>query len=157
MWRLRFLPWRWILVGGGAILLLVAAGVAFAVILGGKDKKAVQPTAVPQPSINLFYLRAVRPQTQIRDCKMKIRFHWKPDYHANQYIGSKALIVASGSGIAGSYRRPFTKTGVVLDAGTVSLAGGYQLWSAKVATVDGDPPGNDTTVSTAPPATTKCR
>jgi hypothetical protein len=155
MWRLRFLAWRWILIAGAAILLLVGAGVALAVIGRGNDKKA-QSTAVPQPNVNLFYLRAVKPETQVRGCTMKIRFAWKPDYHANQYIGSKALIVATGAGISGSYSRPFTRKGVTLDAGTVSLAGGYQLWSAKVATVDGDPPGNDTTVQTAPPTSTKC-
>jgi flagellar basal body-associated protein FliL len=53
MWRLRFLPWRWILIAGAAILLLVGAGVALAVIGRGNDKKA-QSTAVPQPNINLF-------------------------------------------------------------------------------------------------------
>jgi hypothetical protein len=155
MWRLRLLPRRWILIGSAAILLLVGAGVAFAVIRGGKDKKT-QSTAVPEPSLNLFYLRAARPATQVTGCTMKIRFTWKPDYHANQYIGSKALIVVSGNGIAGTYSRPFTRKGVAVDAGTVSLGGGYQLWSAKVATVDGDPPGNDTTVQTAPPTGTKC-
>ena len=155
MWRFRFLPWRWILIGAAAILLLVGAGVAFAVIRGGNDKKA-QSTAAPEPSINLFYLRAVKPETQVTRCTMKIRFAWKPDYHADQYIGSKALIVVTGTGISGTYSRPFTRKGVALDAGTVSLGGGYQLWSAKVATVDGDPPGNDTTVQTAPPTSTKC-
>jgi hypothetical protein len=155
MWRPR-LSRRRILIGGIAILLLVGAGAAFAVIRGGNKKKA-QSTAAPEPSLNLFYLRAVQPKTEVRGCAMKIRFIWKPDYHANQYIGSKALIMVSGTGIAGTYSRPFTKTGVALDAGTVSLAGGYQLWSAKVATVDGDPPGNDTTVQAAPPTSTKCR
>jgi hypothetical protein len=155
MWRLR-LSRRRILIGGIAILLLVGAGAAFAVIRGGNKKKA-QSTAAPEPSLNLFYLRAVQPETEVRGCAMKIRFIWKPDYHANQYIGSKALIMVSGTGIAGTYSRPFTKAGVALDAGTVSLAGGYQLWSAKVATVDGDPPGNDTTVQAAPPTSTKCR
>jgi hypothetical protein len=155
MWRLRLLPWRWILIVGAALLLVVGAGVAFAVIRGGNDKKA-ESTAIPEPSTNIFYLRAVRPQTQVSGCTMTIRFAWKPDYQAEQYAGSKALIVVTGTGIAGSYTRPFTKDGVALDAGTVSLAGGYTLWSAKVATVDGDPPGNDTTVQTAPPTSTKC-
>ena len=35
-------------------------------------------------------------------------------------------------------------------------SGGYKLWSAKVAAMDGDPPGNDTTVQTATPTGTKC-
>ena len=155
MWRLRFLPRRWILFAGAAIVLVVGAGVAFAVIHGVNGKKAVS-TAAPQPSVNLFYLRAMRPQTVVHGCSMTIKFAWKPDYHANQYIGSKALIVVTGTGIAGTFSRPFSRKGVTLDAGTVSLAGGYQLWTAKVATLDGDPPGNDTTVSTAPPTSTKC-
>lgn len=155
MWRLRLLSSRWILIVGAAILLLAGAGVAFALIRAGNDEKA-ESTAAPEPSVNLFYLRAVKPETEVRGCTMKIRFAWKPDYQADQYIGSKALIVVSGPSIAGTYSRPFTRNGVTLDAGTVSLAGGYQLWSAKVATVDGDPPGNDTTVQTAPPTSTKC-
>jgi hypothetical protein len=88
---------------------------------------------------------------------MRIRFHWSPDYHAEQYIPSKALVQLSGAGITGTFTRPFTAKGVSIDAGTVSIAGGYQLWSAKVLSLDGDPPGNDTTVQTAPPRSSKCR
>ena len=43
-----------------------------------------------------------------------------------------------------------------LDLGPVSLTGGYQFWSAKVTALDGDPPGNDTTITAGPPADTKC-
>jgi hypothetical protein len=45
---------------------------------------------------------------------------------------------------------------VSIELGPVSLAGGYQVWSAKVTAIDRDPPGNDTTVQAAPPANSKC-
>jgi hypothetical protein len=43
-----------------------------------------------------------------------------------------------------------------IELGPVSLAGGYQLWSAKVTAMDRDPPGNDTTITAGPPADNKC-
>ena len=43
-----------------------------------------------------------------------------------------------------------------LDVGPVTLGGGYRIWSAKVLSLEGDPPGNDTTIQAAPPPTTKC-
>ena len=159
MWRLRFLPWRKIGLGAIVVAALAAAGVAFALIRGGDGKKAA-PRANTNTgqanAVNLYYVRALAAKTQVNGCAMKIRFVWKPDYHANQYIGATAVITANGTGIAGSYRKPFTEKGVSIEL-PVSLAGGYQVWTAKVASIDGDPPGNDTTISAAPPQSSKCR
>jgi hypothetical protein len=87
---------------------------------------------------------------------MMIRFIWKPDYHAIQYLGAPAVITVSGTDVGGSYRKTFTRKGLALDVGPVSLSGGYKVWSARVTAMDGDPPGNDTTVQTATPTGTKC-
>ena len=87
---------------------------------------------------------------------MWIRFSWKPDYHAEQYIDAPALITATGTGIGGTYRKRFGENGVSIELGPVTLASGYQVWSAKVTAIDRDPPGNDTTIQAAPPADNKC-
>ena len=76
--------------------------------------------------------------------------------HAIQYLGAKAVITVSGTDVSGSYNKTFTRKGLTLDVGPVSLSGGYKLWSARVTAMDGDPPGNDTTVQTATPPGTKC-
>lgn len=162
MIRLRLFIER---VGGKRIALvsagvvgLIAAGAVFAVLRSGGDKKATASTqsTAQQPTSNLYYLRAISPAVRIKGCAMYIHFTWKPHYHADQYIDAQALITASGTGIAGTYRKRFTPHGVSLDVGPVSLAGGYQVWSAKVTSLDGDPPGNDTTIQAAPPVNNKC-
>ena len=109
-----------------------------------------------QERTNVYYLRAVAPETHVQGCSMRIRFIWKPDYHAIQYLGANAIITVSGTDIAGSYRQKFTRKGLALDVGPVDLRGGYKVWSAKVTAMDGDPPGNDTTVQTAPPTNSNC-
>jgi hypothetical protein len=160
MWRLRLLferiGWKTIGIGAVVVAALAAAGVGFALLRGGGDHSSKAQTTVPQQRVNLYYLRAVAPETHVQGCSMTIRFIWKPDYHAVQYLGATAIITVSGTDIAGSYKRPFTRKGVSLAVGPVSLAGGYRVWSAKVTAMDGDPPGNDTTVQTAPPANSKC-
>jgi hypothetical protein len=162
MWRLRLfferIGRKWILIGVAVIVLVVAgAAGAIAFLGGGSDKSSASTsTEVPLARTNLFYLRAMAPTTSVHGCAMTIRYHWKLDYHAIQYLGSDAIITATGAGISGSYRKRLTRKGLTLSVGPVSLAGGYQLWSAKVTSVDGDPPGNDTTVQAAPPPTTKC-
>lgn len=140
-----------------AVAALVAAGVVFAVVQGG-DKKAASTTRSSSPDIgtNLFYLQATAPKVQIRGCLMYIRFTWKPDYHADQYVGAPALIIASGTGIEGPYRKTFKASGLSLDVGPITLGGAYRLWSAKVASLDGDPPGNDTLIQAGPPNSVKC-
>jgi hypothetical protein len=159
MWRLRFLlekvGWRSVAIGGAVVVALVAAGVAFA-LMRGDDSSATTTTTAPESSTNLFYLRALAPKTRIRGCSMYIKFTWKPDYHADQYIDAPALITASGTGIQGTYRKRFTEQGTSIELGPVSLAGGYQLWSAEVTALDRDPPGNDTTITAGPPADNKC-
>jgi hypothetical protein len=138
-----------------AVVALVAAGAVFAVMRGG-GKAASTTAPPPEVNVNLFYLQAVAPRVRVRGCAMYIRFTWKPNYHADQYIGAPALIMVAGTGIAGTYRKTFKASGVSLDVGPVTLGGGYRVWSAKVLSLDRDPPGNDTTAQAAPPTNTKC-
>ena len=145
-----------VLVVALVVVALVAAGVVGAVVmLGGEGKKA-STTTTREDTGNLFYLRAIAPKVTVQGCTMYIRFTWKPDYHADQYIGAPATIMVSGTGIEGPYRKTFTASGVSLDVGPVTLGGGYRIWSARVASLDGDPPGNDTAVQAAPPTDVDC-
>ena len=161
MWRLRLfferIGWKPVLIAAAVLLALVAAAVAFVVLRGGDEKAAPDlSTVAPEESTNLYYLRAVAPETRVRGCSMWIRFSWKPDYHAEQYIDAPALITASGTDVQGTYRKRFGENGVSIELGPVSLSGGYQVWSARVTAIDRDPPGNDTTVQAAPPPDNKC-
>ena len=126
MWRLRLfferVGWKPFAVGAAVLVALVAAAVAFAVLRGGDDKSATQTeNAPPEESTNLYYLQAVAPETRVRGCSMWIRFIWKPDYHAEQYIDAPALITASGTGIQGTYQKRFGEKGVSIELGPVSL------------------------------------
>ena len=163
MIRLRLflerLGWKRVLIAVLAVAVLVAAGAVLAVTRDGGESSsggAESTESTDTQVTNLYYLRAIAPEVQASGCSMMIRFVWKPDYHADQYIGETAVIKAVGAGIDGTYRKRFTPKGVSLDAGPVSIAGGYRLWSAQVLSIDGDPPGNDTTIHAAPPPTTKC-
>jgi hypothetical protein len=160
MWRLRLflekIGWKSVAIGAAVVAALVGAGVAFALLRGGDTTATRTETSAPEASTNLYYLRAIAPKVRVRGCAMYIRFTWKPDYHAEQYIDAPALITASGTGIQGMYRKRFQEKGMSIELGPVSLTGGYQLWSAKVTALDGDPPGNDTTIQAAPPQTDKC-
>jgi hypothetical protein len=161
MLRLRLfferVGWRPFAIGAAVVVLLaVAAGVGVALLAGRDDSSASATTTVPEQRTNLYYLRAVAPETRVQGCSMRIRFLWKPDFHAIQYLGATAIITVTGTDIAGSYRQKFTRRGLALDVGPVDLAGGYKVWSAKVTAMDGDPPGNDTTVQTAPPTNSNC-
>jgi len=161
MWRIRpFLEpvgWKPFAIGAAIVVLVaIAAGAAFAFLGGSDESSTPTTTAVAQERTNLYYLRAVAPETQVTGCSMRIRFIWKPDYHAVQYLGADAIITVSGTDIAGSYKKTFTRRGLSLDVGPVDLAGGYKVWSARVTAMDGDPPGNDTTVQTAPPTNSNC-
>jgi hypothetical protein len=161
MWRIRLwlekVGWKPIALGAVVVVVAIAAAVAAFAILGGGDESSTPSVSTArQERTNLFYLRAVAPEVEPHGCSMRIRFIWKPDYHAIQYLGATAIITVSGTDVAGSYKKTFTRKGLALDVGPVSLSGGYKLWSAKVTAMDGDPPGNDTTVSTATPPGTKC-
>jgi len=161
MWRIRLflerVGWKPFAIGAGVVVLVaVAAGAGFALLGGSDESSTTTTTAVAQERTNLYYLRAVSPETHVTGCSMRIRFIWKPDYHAVQYLGADAIITVSGTDIAGSYRQKFTRKGLALDVGPVDLRGGYKVWSAKVTAMDGDPPGNDTTVQTAPPTNSNC-
>jgi hypothetical protein len=139
------------------VVALVAAGAVFAVVQGGEEKSTSTTTSgASEARTNLFYLQAIAPKVSAQGCVMYIRFTWKPDYHADQYIDAPALIMAAGTGIDGTYRKTFKPSGMSLDVGPIRLGGGYRTWSAKVLSLDGDPPGNDTTIQAAPPASAKC-
>jgi hypothetical protein len=148
-----------LLLAAAGVVVLVVAGVvlAFARPGGGGDKSSKSTQATTNQEINLYYVRATAPKVSVSGCTMRIRFVWKPDYHADQYVGYPALITTRGPGIEGTTRKRFTKKGVSIEVGPVSIAGGYKLWAARVVSIDGDPPGNDTTIQAAPPTTTKCR
>ena len=148
--------WKRLLGAALVVLALVAAGAVFAVVRGGDEAATTTEPTTPELSVNLFYLAGQKPKVRVRGCAMYIRFTWKPDYHADQYIGAPALIMGAGTGIEGTYRKTFKASGVSLDVGPVTLGGGYRVWSAKVVSLDGDPPGNDTTIQAAPPSSTKC-
>jgi len=161
MWRIRLffeqVGWKPFAIGAGILVLVaVAAGGAFALLGGGSDESSTPTTAPIQERTNLYYLRAVAPETHVTGCSMRIRFIWKPDYHAVQYLGADAIITVSGTDLAGSYKKKFTRKGLSLDVGPVDLTGGYKVWSARVTAMDGDPPGNDTTAQTAPPPNSNC-
>jgi hypothetical protein len=161
MWHIRLflerVGWKPFAIGAGLVVLVaVAAGAAFAFLGGSDESSTPATTAVAQERTNLYYLRAVSPETHVTGCSMRIRFIWKPDYHAVQYLGADAIITVSGTDVAGSYRQKFTRKGLALDVGPVDLRGGYKVWSAKVTAMDGDPPGNDTTVQAAPPTNSNC-
>jgi len=153
---LENLGWKSVVIGGAVVVALVAAVVSLALIRGGESSAATTQSTEPESSTNLFYLRALAPKTRVQGCDMWIRFTWRPDYHADQYIDAPALISASGSAIQGTYRKPFTENGVSIELGPVPLSSGYQLWSAKVTALDRDPPGNDTTITAGPPADNPC-
>jgi hypothetical protein len=161
MWRLRLflerVGWKPVAIVVGVLVALVAAAIAFAMLRGGDETSAATTeTSGSEESTNLYYLRAVAPQTRIQGCSMWIRFTWRPDFHAEQYIDAPALITASGTGIQGTYRKRFGERGLTIELGPVSLASGYQVWSAEVTALDRDPPGNDTRIQAAPPANNKC-
>jgi hypothetical protein len=161
MWRLRLfferVGWKPFAIGAAiVVLLVVAAGAAVVLLGGGDDKSSIRTTTATQERTNLYYLRAMAPETNVRNCSMRIRFTWKPDYHAIQYLGTTAIITVTGTDIGGLYRQKFTRKGLALDVGPVNLHGGYKIWSAKVTAMDGDPPGNDTTVQAAPPTDSNC-
>ena len=162
MWRLRLfferVGWKPFAVGAGIVVLVaVAAGGAFVLLGGGSDESSTPTTTASLPErTNVYYLRAMAPKTDVQGCSMRIRFVWKPDYQAIQYLGATAIITVTGTDIAGVYRQKFTRKGLALDVGPVDLKGGYQIWSAKVTAMDGDPPGNDTTAQTAPPPDSNC-
>ena len=91
MWRIRLflerVGWKPIAIGAAIVVaVLVAAGAAFALLSGGDESSAATTTA-PQERTNLYYLRAVAPKVAPNGCSMRIRFIWKPDYHAIQYLG----------------------------------------------------------------------
>jgi hypothetical protein len=159
MWRLRLFfertGWKWVLIAGAVLVALVAAGVVVGITRGG-DEKAATTTTLRQSTTTLFYLRALAPKVRLQGCTMNIRFTWKPDYNADKYFGTRAVITASGTGIGGSYTKQFVGKPMSLDVGPIPLGGAYQIWTAKVTSLDGDPPGNDTTISAAPPSSAKC-
>ena len=156
MWRLSFLPWRKIGLGAAVVALLAAAGVVFAVTRGGGGKTAATKSTRTTAVTASFYVRALAAKTRVKGCTMRITFRWRPYYRTEAYIGTTAVIQVTGSGIDGTYRETFTRRGITFRPPPVSIRGGYQIWAARIMTLGGDAPGNDTTVQSAPPRSAKC-
>jgi hypothetical protein len=160
IWRLRLLlegkRRQVLMVAAGLVVLLAAAGgVAFALTRDDGEESSETATQT-QPRRVTFYLRAVAPETSVSGCTMRIRYTWKPHFQANRYQGETAVIQVRGPGITGTYRKPFTAQGLTFEPAPVSLAGGYVIWSAHVASIGGDAPANDTTIQAAPPQAVDC-
>jgi hypothetical protein len=160
IWRLRLLlegkRRRVLIVAAGLMIALAAAGgVAFALTRDDEEESSETATQT-QPRRVTFYLRALAPETSVSGCTMRIRYTWKPHFQANRYEGETAVIQVNGPGIAGSYRKRFTAQGLTFEPSPVSLAGGYVIWSAHVASIGGDAPANNTTIQAAPPQTVDC-
>lgn len=166
------LPSRWpgrrVLLGIGAGLLAVVlvAGLAGLVYVVTKDgsgaaepagSRTEQETTSPtRTGSDIYYLEALAADARPTGCAMKIRFTWKPHYRADRHFGDVAVIRVAGPEIAGTYRRPFGKKGVMLELGPVTLINEYTIWSAEVVSIGGDPPDNETTVQAANPASERC-
>ena len=94
MWRLRLfyerVGWKPFAIGAGIVVLVaVAAGAAIALLGGGDTSSSAPTTTAVQERTNVYYLRAVAPETHVQGCSMRIRFLLKPDYHAIQYLGER--------------------------------------------------------------------
>jgi hypothetical protein len=139
-----------------AVVLAAAGGAAFALTRGDDGEESSETATQTQPRRVTFYLRALAPETSVNGCTMRIRYTWKPHFQANRYEGETAVIQVNGPGIAGSYRKRFTALGLTFEPSPVSLAGGYVIWSAHVASIGGDAPANNTTIQAAPPQTVDC-
>ena len=119
------------------VVALVAAGAVFAVVQGRGDDSAQTTSSSVDPGTNLFYLQATAPRVQVRGCSMYIRFTWKPNYHADQYIGAPALILAAGTTIEGMYRKTFKP----VRRGLPDLVGEGRLAGRRPARERHDDPG----------------
>jgi hypothetical protein len=165
MWRLQLFfqrvgRRRLLVIAAAAILVaLVAAGAVVALTRGGEPSGSAGTTAtnaLPGITADVFYVRGTAAKATANGCSATIHYAWKPDYNANLYIGGKAKILVSGPEVGGVYSRPFTKKGITLDVGPVHRSGQYVIWSAKILSVKGDTPGNDTTIQSAPTPDNKC-
>jgi len=123
--RLRLLAerlgWKRILLAALGVVALAAVG-AVAVVRGGGGDNAGKSTrsTASEANTNLFYLRALPPKVRVSGCVMNIRFTWRPDYHADQYMGAPA---PTGTDIEGTYRRHFKAKGVRLEVGPIYRLG----------------------------------
>jgi hypothetical protein len=161
IWRLRLLLMgkrRRIMIGLGglAVLLGLAGGVGFALTRDDDGGQSSETATQTQARSVTFYLRALAPQTSVSGCTMRIRYTWKPHFQAIRYLGETAVIQVNGPGITGTYRKPLSRQGLTLETSPVSLAGGYTIWSAHVASIGGDAPANNTTIQAAPPRAVDC-
>jgi hypothetical protein len=160
IWRLRLLlegkGRRILAVAAGLLVVLAAAGAAAFALTRDDQEQSSETATQTQPRRVTFYLRALAPETSVSGCTMRIRYTWKPHFQANRYQGETAVIQVNGPGIAGSYSKRFTAQGLTFEPSPVSLAGGYTIWSAHVASIGGDAPANNTTIQAAPPQTVDC-
>lgn len=160
IWRLRLLlegkSRRILAVAAGLLVVLAAAGAAAFALTRDDQEQSSETATQTQPRRVTFYLRALAPETSVSGCTMRIRYTWKPHFQANRYQGETAVIQVNGPGITGSYSKRFTAQGLKFEPSPVSLAGGYTIWSAHVASIGGDAPANNTTIQAAPPQTVDC-
>jgi hypothetical protein len=165
IWRLRLFVERvgrrrlLLVIGAAVLVAVVAAGVVLAFTRGGEPSGSAGTTAtnvLTGITADVFYVRGTVAKTTANGCAATIHYAWKPDYNANLYIGGKAKILVSGPEVGGVYSRPFTKKGITLDVGPVRRSSQYVIWSAKILSVKGDTPGNDTTIQSAPAPDNKC-
>lgn len=70
-------------------------------------------------------------------CKIELRFLWKPSPESSVPIGAKAVIKATGPGLAASYTRNVTSGGI--DLRVPVTVKGSSKWVASVQSVDGRP------------------
>jgi hypothetical protein len=153
-------------IGAGLLAVVLVAGLAGLVYVVTKDgsgaaepagSRTEQETTSPtRTGSDIYYLEALAADARPTGCAMKIRFTWKPHYRADRHFGDVAVIRVAGPEIAGTYRRPFGKKGVMLELGPVTLINEYTIWSAEVVSIGGDPPDNETTVQAANPASERC-
>ena len=109
---------------------LVAAGAVFAVVHDGGKKAASSTSASGSDYVNVFYLQRSR-RVRVQNRALYIRFIWKPNHNADQYIVPLALIMAFCDSDCGHVPQDVQGLpGVSSDVGLVALHGGYQVWSA---------------------------
>jgi hypothetical protein len=137
----------------------IAGGAAYALTRdddGGGAATLAEETFTTEGSGPVYYLQALAAKVRPTGCTAVIRFTWKPHYNADDHFGETAVVRVTGPGIEGTYRVPFTRAGAQLETPPVTLAGGYVLWTAKVVSIGGDPPDNETLVRAGNPASNRC-
>ena len=106
-------------IGGAVVVALVAAVVLSRSSGAAASRARPRPGRPSQSRARTCSTSSARAEDRVQGCAMWIRFTWRPDYHADQYIDAPALISASGSRIQGTYRKLFRENGVSIELGPV--------------------------------------